>query len=258
MFVETYREEIMRKIFAALGVVGLAWAGLAAPAAAATVPVAVAANFTAVAEELARGFTAETGNDVQLSFGSSGQLYTQISQGAPFEVFLSADTARTDKAVAEGLGVEGSNFTYAVGRIALYSTTLDVSDGEAVLRSGDFDKLSIADPTLAPYGAAAVETLDKLGLTAAVTPKLVTAQNISQALQFVESGSAELGFVALSQVIGSDNSKWVVPAGLYAPIEQGAVLLKTGENDAAAKAFLDYLRSDAAVAVIEKAGYAVK
>jgi molybdate transport system substrate-binding protein len=127
-----------------------------------------------------------------------------------------------------------------------------------VLKGGDFDKLSIADPKAAPYGAAAMETLDKLGLTEAVTPKIVTAENISQALQFVESGSAELGFVALSQVIDSDNSKWIVPAELYSPIAQGAVLLKTGENDDAAKAFLDYLRSDEAVAVIEKAGYGVE
>ena len=246
------------KKYLSLGLVGLVWAGLAAPAFAATVPVAVAANFTAVAEELAKGFAAKTGNELQLSFGSSGQLYTQISQGAPFEIFLSADTARTDKAVAEGLGVEGSNFTYAVGKIVLYSTSLDLTDGEAVLKGGDFDKLSIADPKAAPYGAAAMETLDKLGLTEAVTPKIVTAENISQALQFVESGSAELGFVALSQVIDSDNSKWIVPAELYSPIAQGAVLLKTGENDDAAKAFLDYLRSDEAVAVIEKAGYGVE
>jgi molybdate transport system substrate-binding protein len=239
-------------------IAALALALVTTPSLAATVPVAVAANFTAVAEALAEGFKAKTGNELQLSFGSSGQLYTQISQGAPFEIFLSADTARTDKAVAEGLGVEGSNFTYAVGKIVLYSTSLDVSDGEAVLKGGDFDKLSIADPKAAPYGAAAMETLGKLGLTEAVTPKIVTAENISQALQFVESGSAELGFVASSQVIDSDKSKWIVPAELYTPIEQGAVLLKTGENDDAAKAFLDYLKSDEAVAVIEKAGYAVK
>jgi molybdate transport system substrate-binding protein len=231
---------------------------MTAPAAAATVPVAVAANFTAVAEELARGFEAKTGDTVKLSFGSSGQLYTQISQGAPFEVFLSADTARIDKAVAEGLAVAGSNFTYAIGRIVLYSASLDVSDGAAVLKAGKFDKLAIADPTLAPYGAAAIEVLDKLGLTATVTPKLVTAQNISQTLQFIESANADLGFVALSQVIDSDRSKWLVPPELYTPIEQGAVLLKTGENDAAAKAFLAYLTSDEAVAVIEKAGYAVE
>jgi molybdate transport system substrate-binding protein len=239
-------------------IVALALSLIATPALAATVPVAVAANFTAVAEELAEGFKAKTGNELQLSFGSSGQLYTQISQGAPFEIFLSADTVRTDKAVAEGLGVGGSNFTYAVGKIVLYSTSRDVSDGEAVLKGGDFDNLSIADPKAAPYGAAAMEALGKLDLTEAVTPKIVTAQNISQALQFVESGNAELGFVALSQVIDSDKSKWIVPAELYTPIEQGAVLLKTGENDDAAKAFLDYLKSDEAVAVIEKAGYAVK
>ncbi|HEY4202361.1 MAG TPA: molybdate ABC transporter substrate-binding protein [Devosiaceae bacterium] len=237
---------------------GLLLAGLALPALAATVPVAVAANFTDVAKELATGFKAKTGDDLQLSFGASGALYTQISQGAPFEVFLSADTARTKKAIADGYGVAGSDFTYAVGKLVFYSTSVDVTQGDAVLKAGKFNKLSIADPKAAPYGAAALEVIDKLGLKDALTPKIVTGESITQALQFVESGSAEVGFVALSQVINSKNSQWLVPADLYTPIAQGAVLLKTGANDTAAKAFLDYLKSDEAVAVIKKAGYAVE
>jgi molybdate transport system substrate-binding protein len=244
-----------RLVAAALSV---ALAGGATLASAATVPVAVAANFTAVAQELAVGFKAKTGNDLQLSFGASGALYTQITQGAPFEVLLSADTIRTKKAIDEGFGVAGSSFVYAVGKLVLYSTSLDVSKGDAVLKANAFQHISIADPKAAPYGTAAVETLKAMGLTDAVAAKVVTGESIAQAQQFIESGNAELGFVALSQVIGkTTGSQWLVPAELYKPIEQGAVLLKTGADDAAAKAFLEYLKSDEAVKVIEKAGYAV-
>jgi molybdate transport system substrate-binding protein len=131
--------------------------------------------------------------------------------------------------------------------------------GEEALTAGNFQKLAIADPEAAPYGAAAVETLKALELYDAIVPKLVTGENISQTLQFIESGNAELGFVALSQVIGKTNgSQWLVPADLYKPILQDAVLLKTGEANKAAVGFLEYLKSDAAVAIIEKAGYAVK
>jgi molybdate transport system substrate-binding protein len=236
----------------------LALAGGPTTVLAATVPVAVAANFTAVAQQLAAGFRARTGNDLQLSFGASGALYTQITQGAPFEILLSADTARPKRAIAEGFAVAGSDFVYAVGKLVLYSTSLDVTQGEAVLKTGQFQHLAIADPKAAPYGAAALETLKALGLTEATTPKLVTGQSIAQAQQFIESGNAELGFVALSQVIGKTaGSQWLVPAKLYSPIEQGAVLLKAGEGDAAAKAFLQYLTSDEAVRVIRKAGYEV-
>lgn len=242
----------------AAAALGVAMAASASLASAATVPVAVAANFTAVAQQLAAGFKAKTGNDLQLSFGASGALYTQISQGAPFEVFLSADTSRTKKAIDDGFGVAGSNFVYAVGKLVLYSTSLDVTKGEAVLKGNAFQHIAIADPKAAPYGTAAVETLKALGLTEAVATKVVTGESIAQAQQFIESGNAELGFVALSQVIGkSTGSQWLVPAADYKPIEQGTVLLKTGANDPAAKAFLDYLKSDEAVAVIQKAGYAV-
>lgn len=225
------------------------------PAAAETVHVAVAANFTAVAETLAASFEAETGHTVALSFGATGQLYTQITQAAPFGVFLAADVERPEKAIAEGFAVEGSFFVYAEGRLSLYGPGRDMSDGEAQLQS-DFTKLALADPQAAPYGAAAVETLQKLGLYETLEPKIVMGENISQTLQFVESGNAELGFVAASQVLDKTD-QWLVPAELYSPIAQGAVLLKEGENNPAATAFLDYLRSDAAVAVIEAAGYAV-
>ena len=230
---------------------------LSGPAHAETVSVAVAANFTAVAEELAPLFKTATGHDVSYSFGASGLLYGQVMQGAPFEVLLSADDIRPTRAVVEGVGVEGTVFTYATGALALYGTTLDPADGEAVLRAGAFERLAIADPDAAPYGRAAIETIAALGLADALAPKLVTGQNITQALQFVESGNAELGFVAASQVAGK-RGVWIVPADLYRPIRQDAVLLKAGQGNPAATAFLDFLRSDAAIAVIKAAGYDVE
>lgn len=219
-----------------------------------TISVAVAANFTAVAEQLAPLFEAATGDEVVYSFGATGQLYAQISQGAPYAVLLAADSDRPRRAVAEGYGVAGTQFTYATGALALYSTTLDLSDGAAVLAGGDFDHLAIADPQSAPYGRAAVETLAALGLTAAMSPKLVTGQSITQTLQFVDSGNAELGFVAAAQVVGRQGV-WLVPADLHNPIVQDAVLLTPGEHSVAAKAFLDFLKSDAAANVIRAAGY---
>lgn len=241
----------MRRVLPAL-VVAMA----PAPSLAETAHVAVAANFTAVAEELEALFEARGEHQLALSFGATGQLYAQISQAAPFEVFLAADTVRPELAVSQGLAVEGSFFVYAEGQLALYAPGRDASGGAAVL-DGDFDKLAIADPVAAPYGAAAVQTLAALGLYEAIEPKLVMGENISQTLQFVESGNAELGFVAASQVMGKAGV-WIVPSELHAPIEQGAVLLKAGVDNAAALAFLDFLRSDEAVAAIEAAGYAVR
>lgn len=228
-------------------------ATLPVPALAETVNVAVASNFIAVAEELAAGYEAESGHRVALSFGATGQLYTQITQGAPFGVFLAADTERPAKAVAEGLAVEESFFVYAEGQLALYG--VGAENGEAALRS-DFTKIAIADPGVAPYGRAAAETLTALGLYQTLLPKLVKGENIAQALQFVETGNAELGFVAASQVTGKPN-QWLVPDALHEPISQGAVLLKTSAGSEAAEGFLAFLRSDAAVAVIEAAGYSV-
>lgn len=220
-----------------------------------TVNVAVASNFTAVAEKLAALYSAHTFHQVELSFGATGQLYAQISQGAPFGVFLAADTARAEKAIAEGLGVDRSFFIYAQGRLTLYGPGRDLADGPSALR-GDFNKLAIADPQAAPYGAAAVQMLKALGLYEALEPKLVQGENISQTLQFVETGNAELGLVAASQVLGK-SGQWLVPADLHEPIAQGAVLLKQGEGNPAAVGFVEFLRSDAAIAVIEAAGYSV-
>ncbi|MBI4923224.1 MAG: molybdate ABC transporter substrate-binding protein [Devosia nanyangense] len=231
----------------------------ALPAHAALVRAAVAANFTKVATELAARFQAATGNEVRLSFGATGALYAQITQGAPFDALLSADDRRTATAIAEGLGVPGTEFTYAVGRLALYSPLFDLTDGEAVLRAGDFQHIAIADPKTAPYGAAAMAMLEKFGLTEGAAPRIVTGESISQALAFVESGSAELGLVALSQVVDKPATQiWLVPPENYPAIRQNAVLLKAGETNEAARAFLDYLRGDAAIAVIKAAGYTLE
>ena len=239
-------------------VAGLALAlGFAASSHAAQVQVAVAANFTGVLDQLAAAFKAKTGDDLVISSGATGALYTQITQAAPFEVFLAADSKRPKQAVDEGLGVEGSVFTYAIGKVLLYSTTLDVTDGPTVLAAADFQHIAIADPKTAPYGAAALAVMDALGVTAALMPKFVTGENITQTLQFVDSGNAELGFVALSQVIGKGGSQWLPPADLYPAIVQDAVLLKAGEANPAALAFLDFLKSDEAARIIEAAGYVV-
>jgi molybdate transport system substrate-binding protein len=240
--------------------IGLALAAslVGGTAASAEINVAVAANFTVPAQALAAAFEAQTGNRVLLSFGATGALYAQITQGAPFAALLAADDTRPAQAVAEGHGVEGTAFTYAIGALALYSPIIDVTDGAAVLRNGSFAHLALADPATAPYGAAAVEVIAGLGLAQALTPRFVIGQNIAQAQQFVESGNAELGFVALSQVMGKPAAHvWPVPAELHQPIRQDAVLLKAGQHDPAAKAFLDFLRGNTARAIIASHGYDV-
>lgn len=242
----------MRRLLLGLGLL----AAVATPAAAETVNVAVAANFSAVADELGALFNEKTGNDVAISAGATGALYTQITQGAPFQVFLSADNKRPTQSVTDGFGVEGTVFTYAIGKLVLYSPSIDVTDGKAVLEGGAFEHIAIADPATAPYGAAAVAAMTALGVNDALTPKLVTGENITQTLQFIDSGNAELGFVALSQVVNkTDGHQWLVPADLYAPIIQDAVLLKTGENSDAARAFIEFLNSPEAKAVIARYGY---
>jgi molybdate transport system substrate-binding protein len=233
--------------------------GLAAPAFAADVNAAVAANFSKVATDLAARFEMATGNHVNLSFGATGALYTQITQGGPFDVFLSADDKRTGTAIKDGFGVEGTEFTYAVGKVVLYSPTIDVTDGAAVLKANVFQHIAIADPRTAPYGAAGMAVLDKLGLTAAMTPKIVSGENVTQTQQFVDSRNAELGFVALSQVIGKPAAEvWQAPQEDYPPIKQNAVLLKHGADNQAAKDFLAFLRSDVGRAAIKAAGYAAE
>ena len=246
-----------RKAWLGVVMAGLAWISVQGAWAAQTT-VAVAANFTDAAKEIAAAYRAKTGNEAVLSFGASGQFYTQITQGAPFEVFLSADTARPERAVAEGFGVAGSVFTYAVGKLVLWSKEPGLVQSGATLTKAGLQKLSICNPAAAPYGAAAVETMKSLKLYEALEPKLVVGANISQAYQFVQSGNAEVGFVALSQVIDDrTGSRWMVPQDLYTPIQQDAVLLKKGEGKAAASGFLEFLRGPEATAIIKKYGYEV-
>ncbi len=230
---------------------------LTAPALAADTQVAVAANFTEPAKDIAAAFAKATGHNALLSFGSSGAFYTQMSHGAPFEVFLSADADRPKKAEQDGLGVPGSRFTYAIGRLVLYSTQAGlVDDGGAVLKRGGFAKLSIADPAAAPYGLAAVQVMKKQGVYAPLTAKIVKGTSITQAYQFVATGAAELGFVALSQVIEvPGGSRWLVPTTMHAPIDQQAILLWTGAKNPAATAFMKFLKSPQAIAIIKHYGY---
>lgn len=224
------------------------------------VQVAVAANFTAPMQKIAAAFEADTGHKAVLSFGATGKFYAQITHGAPFQVFLAADDTTPAKLDSEGRTVAGSRFTYAVGQLVLWSPAANYVDTQgAVLKTGDFKHLSIANPKLAPYGAAALQVLDKQGLTAQVQPRIVTGENIAQAYQFVASGNAQLGFVALSQVMEdgkiAKGSAWIVPASLHEPIRQDAVLLATGKDNPAALALMQYLRSDKARAVIKGYGY---
>jgi molybdate transport system substrate-binding protein len=243
-----------KSFFAALALTTAAL--LTAQADAAQTNVAVAANFTDAAKEIAGAFKTNTGHDAVLSFGSSGQFMTQISQDAPFEVFLSADDERPKKLVAQGLGVSDSEFTYAIGKLVLWSKQPGLVKGEETLKDARFSKLSICNPVAAPYGAAAVETMKSLKLYDALQPKFVEGANISQAYQFVETGNAEVGFVALSQLAGkNEGSRWMVPQDLYNPIIQGAVLLKKGEKNPAATAFMQFLKGPEARAIIEKYGY---
>jgi molybdate transport system substrate-binding protein len=218
--------------------------------------VAVAANFTDAATEIAQAFEEKTGHEAILSFGSTGQLYTQITQDAPFEVFLAADDERPRKAEDEGLAVPGSRFTYAIGKIVLWSKDPDLVHGEATLKRGDFTKIAIANPTAAPYGAAAVQAMQALGVYDRLEPKIVQGNNIAQTYQFVETANAELGFVAASQVVSAnEGSRWEVPADLYEPIRQDAVLLENGADSEAAKAFVEFLRGPEAAPIIAKYGY---
>lgn len=238
---------------------GLAIATLAAsPALAAQTNVAVAANFTEAAKDIAAAFKQKTGHEAVLSFGSSGQLYTQITQDAPFQIMLSADDERPKKAIADGLGVADSRFTYAVGKLVLWSKTAGFVTGEDTLKSGAFAKLSIANPAAAPYGAAAIETLKALKLYDTIQPKIVQGNSIAQAFQFIDTGNAEIGFIALSQLANNTSgSRWLVPQNLYTPILQDAVLLKKGASNEAATAFMAFLKGPEARAIIEKFGYEV-
>lgn len=227
---------------------------------AAEVLVAVAANFTSTMNAIAVEFARDTGHVTTLSFGSSGKFYAQIKNGAPFQVFLSADDEIPAKLEQEGLTIAGSRFTYAIGALVLWSadSTLVDNKGE-VLKAGRFNKLAIANPKLAPYGRAAVEVLSGSGLLDAVSNKFVQGENIAQTYQFVVSGNAELGFVALSQVMKDGQltagSAWIVPESLHAPIRQDAVILSAGKDNPAAEALMRFLKGDKARAIIKSYGY---
>lgn len=245
------------KLFA---LIGLSLAGGLARAA--EVQVAVAANFAAPMQAIAAGFEQATGDKVSVSLGSTGKLYAQIKNGAPYDIMLSADAETPAKLEREGLAVPGSRFTYAIGKLVLWSPRPGyVDESGAVLKKGGFRHLAVANPKLAPYGEAAMETLAKLGVLNRVKPKLVQGENIAQTYQFVASGNAELGFVALSQVYAAgkikSGSAWIVPAALYSPIRQDAVLLDKGKGNPAAAALLDFLKGPQARAVIRDYSYAL-
>lgn len=234
--------------------------GIATCAHAAEVSVAVAANFSAPMNRIAAAFEQDTGHKAVLSFGSTGKFYAQIRNGAPFQIFLSADQQTPAKLEQDGQTVPLSRFTYAVGRLALWSRQSGVVDDKGdVLRKGTFEKIAIADPRLAPYGAAAVEVMDKLGVRQSLQSKTVQAENISMAYQWVDSGNAALGFVALSQIMAdgkvNSGSAWLIPAALHAPIKQDAVALAAARDNPAATALLTYLRGDKARAIIRAYGY---
>ena len=220
------------------------------------VRVAVAANFSSAAQEIGELFADATGHEALLSFGSSGQLYAQVTQGAPFDVFLAADRSYPRRSVTDGHGVADSVFTYATGRLVLFSADPARVTGRASLEEGEFTRLAIANPDLAPYGAAAVEVLEALGLADRLRSRLVRGNNVAQTYQFVVTGNAELGFAALAQVIGHQHgSRWIVPSELHSPIAQDAVLLARAADSEAASAFLAFLRGGAAAAVLERYGY---
>ena len=227
------------------------------------VQVAVAANFTAPARALAEVFARTTGHEAKLSFGATGAFYTQIKNGAPFDVLLAADDERPARLEKEGDTVAGSRLTYATGQLVLWSAKPGfVDDQGAVLKGGHFGKIAIANPKNAPYGAAAVEAMEKLGLAATLQPKLVTGESIGQTFNFIATGNAELGFVALAQVLEGgklkSGSMWVVPAQYHAPIIQDAVILKRAANNPAAKAWMELLKTPQSKELIRSYGYAVK
>ena len=243
----------------------LSTAFVCANAKAEEVTVAVAANFTAPMQKIAQAFEQDTGHKAKLVFGSTGKFYAQIKNGAPFAVLLSADDETPARLEKEGVAIAGTRFTYAVGRLALWSKNPALVDnkGQVLLSKNtdknSFKKLAIADPKLAPYGAAAMEVLDRMGALAKVRPKLVQGDSIGQAFQFVMTENAELGFVALSQISIdgriTQGSAWVVPQNLYTPLKQDAVLLPLGKNSAAALALMKYMRTDRAQAIIRAYGY---
>lgn len=228
---------------------------------AAEIVVAVAANFQATLERLKGAYETQSGDRLTIVSGSSGKLASQISQGAPFDVFLSADDKATHVLVEAGMAMGETEFTYAIGKLALWSADAGMiaNNGDEFLRQGTFQNLAFANPKVAPYGVAAEATLRALGLLEILKDKVVLAENVGGAFSMIVSGNAELGFVALSQILGSEEGRsgsyWEVPARLYPPIRQNAVLLDRARDNAAAKSFLEFLRSGPALELIRAAGY---
>ncbi len=232
-------------------------------ASAAEVKVAVSANFAQTLKEISTVFEKDTGHKLAITQGSTGKLYAQISQGAPFEVFLSADDETPEKLVTEGKAINGTRFTYAIGRLALWSPKPDlVDEGGQVLKTDKFRFLAIANARVAPYGRAAVQVMQKLGVLASIEPRVVQGESITQTFQFVSTGNAQLGFVALSQI--SENGKiksgsaWIVPENMHEQLRQDAVLLNPGKDSAAAAAVLNFLKSDKAKKIIAAHGYQLR
>ena len=226
-----------------------------------TISVAVASNFTAPMQKIAAQFEKDTGHKAELSFGATGKFYAQISNGAPFGILLAADDKTPAKIAQEGKGDAASRFTYSIGKLVLWSKQDGyVDDNGEVLKTGKFQHVAIANPKLAPYGLAAEQTLTKLNLLDAIKPKFVQGENIGQTYQFAATGNAELGFVALSQVMEDgkikSGSAWVVPAEMHEPIRQDAIVLNNAKDNVAAKALMDYLKGDKARAIITAYGYA--
>jgi molybdate transport system substrate-binding protein len=223
------------------------------------ISVAVAANFTLPIQKIAPEFEKDTGHKIVASFGSTGAFYSQIKNGAPFEMLLAADDETPAKLIKENTAVAGSQFTYAIGKLVLWSARPGVVDGAGeVLKKGRFDHIALVNPKLAPYGAAGVETMKALGVYDALQPKIVTANTVTQTYQFIGSGNALLGFVALSQVLKDgriEGSSWLVSANLYQPIRQDAVILEQGQGKPAAEALVKYLKGEKAKAIIKSFGY---
>lgn len=227
---------------------------------AAGVKVAVSSNFIAAAKELAQLFESQQDTKVSLSFGSTGKLFAQIHYGAPFDLFLAADAERPAKLVETGDAIKGSQFTYAVGKIALYSKTVPLADLtveklQSLLSSSD---MAMANPKTAPYGVAAQQALAKLEVTMSLQKKRVYGENIAQTYQFIETENVKLGFVSISQLLANPaSSYWLVPQEYYQPLKQDVVLLERGSGNPDAKQFLQFLRSSQAQAIIQKHGYGV-
>lgn len=243
--------------------VGFMVAALSLPALAYDVQVAVAANFTGPMQVIAVLFERDTGHKASLSFGATGKFHAQIANGAPFEVLLAADNETPARLIREGNGVAGSAFTYAIGKLVLWSADPKLIDGKGeVLKKGGFKHLALANPKTAPYGAAGLQVMSKLGVAESLKPRFVQGENISQTHQFIATGAAELGFVAYSQVIKNGQigagSGWIVPGNLYDPIRQEAVILAKGKDKPAASALLNYLKGEKAQAVIKSFGYELR